>query len=124
MNAFPSIDRVHQLLDEIAESLPEDFFRELNEGIVLLPDVKYHPKGRANDLYILGEYHRSVTGRHIRIYYGSYQKVHPYISEEDLKRRLEKTLLHEFTHHLESLAGLKDLEVEDRIFIHRYLNND
>ena len=53
MNAFPSIDRVHQLLDEIAESLPEDFFRELNEGIVLLPDVKYHPKGRANDLYIL-----------------------------------------------------------------------
>ena len=33
--------------------------------------------------------------------------------EEEFKERLKKTLFHEFTHHLESLAGERDLEIED-----------
>jgi len=31
-------------------------------------------------------------------------------------------LTHELTHHLESLAGERDLEIEDEIRLDRYLN--
>jgi hypothetical protein len=76
MGEFPDIDTVHQMLDEIAETLPVEFFNKLNEGVVLLPQHKYHPKSRSDRrLYVMGEYHKSITGSHIRIYYGSFKRV-------------------------------------------------
>jgi predicted Zn-dependent protease with MMP-like domain len=124
MYDFPEIDRVHEMLDEIAEALPIDFFKELNEGVVLLPQTKYHPKSKnKRPLYIMGEYHRSITGSHIRIYYGSFQRVFNGLSEDRLKKELESTLVHEFTHHLETLAGEKGLVIKDEVDLDRYLND-
>ena len=121
MNKFPTIDEVHQILDEIAEELPQDFFKELNKGIVLLPQYKLHPESRDRDrLYVMGEYGRDITGRHIAIYYGSFERVHGGLSMNALKERLRDTLLHEFTHHFESLAGEKGLEIEDARDMERY----
>ena len=123
MYDFPEIDRVHEMLDEIAETLPIEFFNELNEGVVLLPQRKYHQKSKANrPLYIMGEYHRSFTGSHIRIYYGSFQKVFNGLSDARVKEQLESTLLHEFTHHLETLAGEKGLVIKDEEDLNKYLN--
>lgn len=111
---FPTIEEVHVMLDEIAEEIPKEFFNKLNEGVVLLAKYKLHPESTAqNPLYILGEYRRSITGRNIVIYYGSFERVHSGISERSLRRKLKDTLLHEFTHHLESLAGEKGLEIKD-----------
>src|SRR5690554_5508947 len=105
MDSFPDIDRVHEILDNIAEKLPKEFFQKLNEGVVLLPGYKLHKLSREDKkLYILGEYRKSITGSHIRIYYGSYRRVFDGIGEDKLVERLEETLLHEFTHHLETLA--------------------
>ncbi len=119
--SFPSIDRVHELLDEIAEELPKEFYDELNEGIVLLPEVKYHPESRESDsLYVMGEYCRSITGNHITIYYGSFQRVYGGWEEESVKEKLRHTLYHEFTHHMENRAGLRDLEVEDERQLREY----
>lgn len=124
MNEFPDIDRVHEMLDEIAENLPEDFFNKLNEGVVLLPQLKYHPKSRTDRrLYVMGEYHRSFTGSHIRIYYGSFKRVFRHLSQEQLKERLEHTLLHEFTHHLETLAGERGLIIKDEEQLKKYLKD-
>lgn len=121
MNSFPTIDEVNDILDEIAEELPQDFFKELNKGIVLLPEYKLHRESRdPNKLYIMGEYARDITGRHIAIYYGSFEKVHYGLSIEALKEELKDTLLHEFTHHFESLAGEKGLEIEDARDMERY----
>ena len=39
---------------------------------------------------------------------------------EKQKEILHEVLLHEFTHHFESLAGLKGLEVKDEQFLHSY----
>lgn len=118
---FPSIDRVHEMLDEIAEELPKEFYDKLNEGIVLLPQVKYHPESRESDyLYIMGEYCYSITGSHITIYYGSFKKLCAGWQEEDIKKRLRQTLYHEFTHHIENRAGLRDLEVEDERQMREY----
>ena len=121
MSDFPTIEEVHHILDEIAEELPQDFFTELNKGIVLLPQYKVHPESRDQDrLYIMGEYGRDITGRHIAIYYGSFEKIYGGLSTEALKERLRDTLLHEFTHHWESLAGERGLEVEDARDMEKY----
>lgn len=120
---FPSIDEVHQILDQISEELPKPFFKELNEGIVLLPEVKKHPESRDdNRLYVMGQYVRSITGRHIAIFYGSFSRVYPHISRESLKIKLRDTLVHEFTHHMESLAGEKGLEIKDAEDMNNYRN--
>jgi predicted Zn-dependent protease with MMP-like domain len=111
---FPSIDEVNEILDEIAEELPQEFFEKLNEGIILMPEYKLHPESRARDkLYIMGEYCRSITGRNIVIYYGSFERVCGDLSQDELRERLKDTLLHEFTHHFESLAGERGLEIKD-----------
>lgn len=121
MEQFPSIDQVNDILNEIAGKLPKDFFKNLNEGIVLLAKYKLHPQSRDTDkLYIMGEYTRSVTGRNIKIYYGSFKRVYKYASRETIYEKLEETLLHEFTHHLESLAGERGLEIKDKDSLDRY----
>ena len=123
MDNFPSIEEVHLMLDEISEEIPAEFFARLNEGIVLLPQHKNHPESKPNNkLYIMGEYRRSITGRNIVIYYGSFEQIYSGISETSLRQKLKDTLLHEFTHHLESLAGEKGLEIKDAQSMEKYRN--
>lgn len=121
MSDFPTIDEVHEILDEISEEIPKDFFRELNQGIILLPNYKLHPESKENkNLYIMGEYSRSMTGRGIAIYYGSFKKVYRGASIKFLRRKLRETLIHEFIHHLESLGGEKGLEIKDAEDLAKY----
>lgn len=125
MNGFPTIEEVEILLEEIAEEIPRDFFKDLNKGIVLLPQYKLHGESRAVDkLYILGQYVKDFSGRHIAIYYGSFKLVYKGISKHRLKEKLKNTLLHEFTHHLESLAGEEDLIIKDKMDIEKYKNKE
>lgn len=116
-----TIEDAQLMLDEIAEELPAEFFKELNGGILLLPEWKLSPHAREDDLYIMGEYHHSSSmGRMIYIYFGSFQQLYPGISAERMKKKLKDTLLHEFTHHLESLAGERGLEIKDQEQLRRY----
>ena len=115
------LDKINEMLDEIAHTLPQEIYEQLNGGVVLVPDIKYHPQARSNDLYIMGEYHRDrMMGRYIIIYGGSFQQLYGNSTEEQMKKQLEKTLKHEFVHHIESLAGEKDLEVEDAVKLQKY----
>ncbi|MDR1754967.1 MAG: hypothetical protein LBR74_08745, partial [Eubacterium sp.] len=59
-------------------------------------------------------------GRYINIYYGSFVRARGYLDAEGQKAELRRILRHEFTHHLESLAGEKGLEIKDRIEIEKY----
>ena len=115
------IEEVQEILDEVAEELPQEFFTDLNGGILLLARAKRSPYAQADDLYILGEYcHSSSMGRYINIYYGSFEKLFDGRSHNYIKKQLKETLLHEFTHHLESLAGERDLEIEDERQLREY----
>ena len=90
MNKFPSIDEVHSILDEIADEIPLEFFKELNEGIVLLPGYRLHPESRNGDkLYIMGQYSKSITGRNIKIFYGSFKRVYRNASMRVLREKLK-----------------------------------
>lgn len=116
-----TIEEVQDILDELAEELPQEFYRELNGGILLLPERKVSPDALAEDLFVMGEYRRSPSmGRYIVIYYGSFMEIFAQSSPAKWKDELRKTLRHEFTHHLEHLAGERSLEVEDEERLARY----
>lgn len=118
-----TIDEAQKMLDDIAEELPMEFYKELNGGILLLPDAKFSEYAKRNDLYIMGEYVRDrVMGRLIYIYFGSFQRVYGHLSHDQFKTQLRETLLHEFTHHLESLAGERGLEEKDEASLRKYLS--
>ena len=71
-----SIDEMQEMLSELLDELPEPFFAELNGGVSLLPEAKPNPAARADDLYILGEYHSGgFLGRAVFLYYGSFERV-------------------------------------------------
>jgi hypothetical protein len=118
-----TFDEIGEILDEVAAELPQDFYRELNGGVNLLPVTKYHEQSRNGDLYILGEYCRDAMGRYINIYYGSLTANFPYLEAAEMRARLKQLLIHEFTHHLESLAGEHSLEDRDDARLDDYKNN-
>jgi len=124
-----TFEEVGLMLDDIADEIPKEFYRELNGGVFLLPDIKTHPESKnnknINDLYILGEYHNDRKGlgglgRYIAIYYGSFIKLYANLPSLQQKDQLRRVLIHEFTHHLESLAGEHGLEIKDARQLERY----
>lgn len=116
-----TFEEAGDMLDEIATEIPPEFYQELNGGVLLLPEEKLHPEAVSGDMYILGEYNRNGNmGRYIVLYYGSFQKLHGHLAPDQFRQKLKKTLLHEFTHHWESLAGERDLEIKDAIQMEQY----
>ena len=115
-----SFDEANTWLDEVADGIPEDIFRELNGGIVLLPAIKMSPEGPG--LFTLGTYHYEPygMGRYVSLYYGSFVQVYGGRTVEAQKQGLKEVLYHELTHHIESMAGVRDLEVKDEIFLEKF----
>lgn len=113
-------EQVGELLDDIADSFPAEFFKELNGSILLLPEVKIPPD--TPDLYVMGTYCHDGFVRSIELYYGSFAALakEEDWSETDWHKELFDTLSHEFTHHLESLAGERGLEDKDDAFMEQY----
>lgn len=120
-----TIDKAHEILEECMNELPDIIFKDLNGGVVLLPQKKISPEAKRDDLYTMGVYERSYAmGRSIKIYYGSFVALYGEDAPDEVWRReLRNTLKHELTHHLEDLAGEKDLEVEDEVKMWLYKNN-
>ncbi len=118
-----TIEETEKMLDDIANGFPNELYRELNGGILLLPQAKRNPAGR--NLYILGEYNKGGSlGRYIAVYYGSMIRVFGHLDKERFREELVRVLKHEFTHHVESLAGEKGLEIKDAQFLADYLNKN
>ncbi|MFB0919222.1 MAG: metallopeptidase family protein [Clostridiaceae bacterium] len=118
-------DRMLEILDMLADELPEVFFDRLNLGISVIDEVRYDPLSREGDpLFILGRYIKDFMGRRIEIYYGSFMRVFGYLNEEQMTIKLRETLRHEFRHHLENLGGERDLEWEDLDRLRDYLNKN
>ena len=115
-----SFDQVGDLLDEMAEEFPEEFYQDLNGGISLLPEAVEDPAGE--DLYIMGEYCNDMMGRYINLYYGSFAALagQEDWTHEDWEDELYTTLSHEFTHHVEGLAGERGLEIKDELELEQY----
>lgn len=121
------IDRFFEMLKEVCDELPDDFFNELHQGVLLSEEIKISPYARSEDMFIMGEYRRAYYGNQITIYYGSFVRAYSQLSEEALKSKLRNTVRHEFRHHMEHLSGMygaDSLEREDQVRIRRYLRGD
>ena len=114
-----SFDEVGEILDELAEKIPEAFYQELNGGILLLPEELPDPEN-GEDMYILGEYCVDEMGRYINIYYGSFAILYADQPREVWEEELFITLRHEFTHHVEGLAGERSLDRKDEAYLLGY----
>jgi hypothetical protein len=108
-------------LDEIADALPQAIFAGLNGGYVLTDETMVDNDG----LYILGQYHVEPLGlgRYVTVHYGSICEIYGYLSPRGFRDKLKHVLHHELTHHLESLAGDRSLEVQDAVDRARYLRD-
>ena len=114
-----SFDEVGEILDELAERIPEPFFEELNGGVLLLPEAYPDPEN-GDDMFILGEYCVDEMGRYINLYYGSFVKLFADEPREVWEEELFITLRHEFTHHVEALAGDRSLDYKDAAYLMEY----
>ena len=114
-----SFDEVGEILDELAEKIPQPFYQELNGGILLLPEAMPDPEN-GPDLYILGEYCEDEMGRYINIYYGSFAELYADEPRDVWVDELFTTLRHEFTHHVEALAGERSLDKKDEAYLLEY----
>lgn len=114
-----TIDRVNDLLDEMAEEFPEALFDGLNGGVNLLEEAVPDPDFPPGEMYILGEYCDDLLGRYINLYYGSFAALaeREDWTQEDWEDELWETFSHEFTHHMEGLAGERGLEIKDEAFL-------
>lgn len=115
------IDVFNAMADEIVDDLPQEFFRKLNGGVLLIEESKQHVQSRPEaPLYIMGEYQVSSVGRSIVIYYGSFAQTYPNMPQDMLKDELRRTIFHEFRHHLEGISGRHELEIEDARRLEEY----
>ena len=116
-----SIDRFEEILEQLAEELPEEFYEQLNGGIIVDPDYPLHPADENDDLYIMGEYRTDpALGKYIVIFYGSFCQVMDTQDEQKWIQEMRDVLRHEFRHHMEGRAGLRDLEIWDEAQIAAY----
>ena len=100
-------------LDALVDELPAGIFDGLNCGVALVHDALYDEQG----LLILGQYHVEPygLGRYVTIQYGSLMAAYGYLPPDEFVEKLKSTLHHELTHHLESKAGDRSLEVQDAV---------
>lgn len=111
-----TLDRFTHLLEQACAALPEKIFEGLNLGVGVVEGYKTRNDTASGQMaYILGEYRSGPQlGRGIVLYYGSFIKVYPHISDDaEGYKLIDDVLKHELTHHLESQAGAKDLEMAD-----------
>jgi len=115
-----TFDETNEALTHLIETLPPGIFDGLNCGVALVEDALYDEAG----LLILGQYHVEPygLGRYITIQYGSMITAYGHLQTDAFINKLEDTLHHELTHHLESRAGDRSLEIQDKIDKKRILS--
>lgn len=113
-----TFEEAASMLDEAVDELPQEIFDKLNGGVNLIPSRRTDEHG----LLVMGMYIVDQMGRHVEIYYGSFKERYRNAPPERWKRELTKTLKHELTHHIESLAYDRSLEKWDAEHVAKLLS--
>ncbi len=110
------IEEYRQIISELMDELPEEFFRGLSGGVIVSEALVIPDYARGNDLFTMGQYQILSGMRQIIMYKGSFDRVYPQADAAEARELLRGILRHEFRHHLESLGGVHNsssLEAED-----------
>ena len=119
------LEKYRQIVSELMDELPEEFFRELSGGVIVSEATKVPDYARRNELYTLGEYQFYAGIRQVVMYKGSFDRCYPHAGPEEAKELLRGILRHEFRHHLEYLGNVHNsssLEAEDERKKQAYLD--
>ncbi len=111
-----SLETYRQIVSELLDELPPEFFRELTGGVVVSQAPVIPDYARDGDLYVLGQYQIYAGVRQIVMYKGSFDRLYPRADPARAREILRGVLRHEFRHHLEFLGGIhnaESLEAED-----------
>lgn len=112
-----SLEEYKRIVSELMDELPEEFYRDLNGGVIVSEALAIPDYARGNDLYAMGQYLIYSGMRQIVMFKGSFDRVYPLADGEEARNLLRGILRHEFRHHLESLGNVhnaESLEAEDR----------
>ncbi|NLG68590.1 MAG: metallopeptidase family protein [Firmicutes bacterium] len=103
-----------RMVAEALDRLPPELLEGLDGGVLVLEEARRHGDALP-DVYILGEYVDDPhgLGRYVVLYYGSFRAILGDADVKALRHEIEETIRHELRHHLESLAGVDDLDEED-----------
>ena len=83
----------------------------LNGGIIVEPSAK-----EEGEYLLMGEYIEDPgMGKMVFLYYGSFREILGDAPIREWKEEIEETIVHEVRHHIESLAGVDDLSVEEEM---------
>ena len=121
-----SIDEYQQIVSELVDEFPTEFFRELSGGVIVSDAAEIPDYARDNDLYTMGHYQITSGMRQIVMFKGSFDRVYPQADPTEARDILRGVLRHEFRHHLESLGGVHNsssLEAEDERQKQAYLSS-
>lgn len=121
-----SLAEYKRIIAELLDELPEAFFRELSGGVIVSEATVIPDYAKGNDLYTMGQYQVSYGLRQIVMFKGSFDRVHPHADAAQAREILRGTLRHEFRHHMEALAHIRNsgsLEAEDERKKQAYLTS-
>jgi hypothetical protein len=120
-----SIEEYNQIISELMDELPAEFFQKLTGGVIVSEALVIPDYARGNDLYTMGQYQVSSGIRQIVMFKGSFDQVYPQADTAEAKTLLRGILRHEFRHHLEALGGIRNsssLEAADEREKQAYLS--
>lgn len=104
-----TIDQFTDLAGKIVDRIPEKFLKDLNGGFNVAGD-----EVRDGEYLVMGEYLcDDIMGSTIMLYYGSFVSLLAGAGAGDWEKELKDTILHELRHHVEIMAGVDYLSVEE-----------
>lgn len=96
-----NLDQFTAFADRFVDhEVPPPLLRDLNLGIVVLPEAKAE-----GEFYIMGEYVTEELGSYIILYHGSFAETMGDASRAAWEKEIKETIKHELLHHVEALAG-------------------
>ncbi|MBQ4192612.1 MAG: hypothetical protein II650_00010 [Clostridia bacterium] len=119
-----TLEEYRTIIEELMDELPEEFFRDLNGGVIVSEALAIPDYARGGDIFTMGQYLVYSGMRQIVMFKGSFDRVYPQADEAEARRLLRGILRHEFRHHLEFLGGVHNstsLEAEDERRKQEYL---
>ncbi len=111
-----TLEEYKQIIEELLDELPEEFFRELSGGVTVSEALVIPDYAKAGDLYTMGQYQVSYGVRQINMFKGSFDRAYPDADAARARGLPRGILRHEFRHHMESLGSIHNsssLEAED-----------
>jgi hypothetical protein len=107
------LDEFSAYVTEILDNeIPPILLEGLNLGVIVSP--KLERSKDESQFIIMGVYVQSSLGKQIILYYGSFLYFFEKRSKKAWKRKILSTTKHELIHHIEALAGQKDLANKEK----------